>query len=78
MKGSLRGKIFRMSIILIAVAVLLFAVLGIFLTRHYADLMEQVSRQQNQVIMETMSDSMREMATGKPAMAIVCTRLNTT
>ena len=63
MKESLRTKIFRMNIILIAVAVLLFAVLGILQVQRYADLMEQTSRSQNTVIVDSLSDSMRSMAT---------------
>jgi len=63
MKESLRIKIFRMNMILIAVALVLFAVIGIFQVRRYANLMEETSRSQNTVIMDTMSDSMRDMAT---------------
>ena len=63
MKESLRVKIFRMNIVLIAVALVLFAVLGVFQLRRYADLMEETNRDQNTVIMDTMSDSMRGMAT---------------
>ena len=62
MKRSLRVKIFRMNIVLIAVAVALFAVLGIAQVRRFADIMEKTNREQNTVIMDTMSDSMREMA----------------
>ncbi len=63
MKESLRVKIFRLNMILIAVALMLFAVLGIYQVRRYANLMEDTSRSQNTVIMDTMSDSMRDMAT---------------
>ena len=63
MKNSLRRKIFRMNIILIAVALLLFTAIGIYQVRRYANLMEETSRNQNTVIMDTMSDSMRDMAT---------------
>ena len=63
MKNSLRRKIFRMNIMLIAVALLLFTAIGIYQVRRYANLMEETSRNQNTVIMDTMSDSMRDMAT---------------
>ena len=62
MKESLRVKIFRINIILITVALLLFAVFGIYQVRRYADLMEQTSRSQNAVIVDSLSDSMRGMA----------------
>ena len=63
MKHSLRVKIFRICIALVAVAVVLFAVLGVMQLRRFADIMEGTNRDQNTVIMETMSDSMRDMAT---------------
>ena len=63
MKESLRTKIFRMNILLVAVAVVLFAVLGIAQVRRYADVMEQTSRDQNTVIVDSLSDSMRSLAT---------------
>ncbi len=63
MKESLRVKIFRMNMILISVALVLFAVIGIYQVRHYADLMEETNRRQHTVIMDTMSDTMKEMAT---------------
>lgn len=63
MKESLRAKIFRMNIVLITVALVLSAVLGVFQVRHYADLMEQANRNQNTLIVDTLSDSMRSMAT---------------
>ena len=63
MKESLRAKIFRINIILISVALALFAVIGIYQVRRYADLMEQTSRNQNTVIVDTLSESMRSMAT---------------
>ncbi len=63
MKNSLRRKIFRMNIMLITVALLLFTVIGIYQVRRYANLMEETSRTQNAVIMDTMSGSMRDMAT---------------
>ena len=63
MKNSLRRKIFRMNIMLIAVALLLFTAIGIYQVRRYANLMEETSRNQNTVIMDTVSDSMEDMAT---------------
>ena len=63
MKESLRVKIFRINIILITVALLLFAVFGIYQVRRYANLMEQTSRNQNTVIVDSLSASMRSMAT---------------
>ena len=63
MKESLRVKIFRMNILLIAVALVLFAVIGILQVRRYANLMEDINRDQNEVIMDTLSDSMRDIAT---------------
>ena len=63
MKESLRVKIFRMNIVLIAVALLLFTAVGIYQVRRYARLMEETNRNQNTVIVSTLSDSMRDMAT---------------
>ncbi len=63
MKESLRAKIFRMNIVLITVALVLSAVLGVYQLRHYADLMEQANRNQNTLIVDSLSDSMRSMAT---------------
>ena len=63
MKESLRVKIFRSNMLLIAVALAVLAVLGIFQFRRYSALMEETNRNQNAVIMDTMSDSMRDMAT---------------
>ena len=63
MKESLRIKVFRMNIILIAVAVVLFAVYGVYQVRRYTNLMEETSRNQNTVILDTTSDAMRDMAT---------------
>ena len=63
MKESLRVKVFRMNIMLIAAAVIIFAVLGIMQVGRFTDLMEETNREQNAVIMDTMSDSMEEMAT---------------
>ena len=62
-KSSLRQKIFRMNIRLVAAAVILFAVAGILQMKRFVDLMEETSREENAVIMDTMSDSMRDMAT---------------
>lgn len=63
MKESLRTKIFRMNIILVAVALMFYAVVGIYQVRQYANMMEQTSRSQNTVIVDSLSDSMRSMAT---------------
>ena len=62
MKESLRVKIFRINIILITVALLLFAVFGIYQVRRYADLMEQTSRSQNAVIVDSLSAPRRARA----------------
>ena len=62
-KKSLLTKISWMNILLVAAAVILFAATGIFQVRRFASLMEETNREQNTVIMDTMSDSMREMAT---------------
>ena len=62
-KRSLRAKIFRMNIQLVAAAVILFAVTGLLMVKRFAGLMEDTSREENAVIMDTMSDSMRDMAT---------------
>ena len=63
MKESLRVKVFRMNILLIAVALVLFAVFGVYQVRRYTNLMEDTNRSQNTVIVDTLSDSMRGMAT---------------
>lgn len=62
-KKSLRQKIFNMNIQLVAAAVILFAITGILQMSRYAELMENTSREENAVIMDTMSNSMRDMAT---------------
>ena len=62
-KKSLRVKIFRMNIELVAAAVIIFTILGIIQFRFFAGLMEETNQEQNTVIMETMSEAMREMAT---------------
>ncbi len=62
-KNSLRRKIFQMNIRLVAAAVILFALAGIVQMNRFAGLMEETSREENTVIMDTMSDSMRDMAT---------------
>ena len=62
-KSSLRRKIFKMNIRLVAAAVILFALAGIVQMNRFAGLMEETSREENTVIMDTMSDSMRDMAT---------------
>ena len=52
-----------MNIMLIAAALVIFTLVGIYRLTRYAGLMEEASREQNTVIMDTMSDSMRDMAT---------------
>jgi sigma-B regulation protein RsbU (phosphoserine phosphatase) len=47
----------------VAAAVILFALAGIVQMNRFAGLMEETSREENTVIMDTMSDSMRDMAT---------------
>ena len=54
MRHSLRLKAFRMNIIPVAAAVIVFMVLGIYQVRRFANLMEQTSLEQNEVIMDTM------------------------
>ncbi len=63
MKESLRIKIFRMNMILIALALALYAVIGVLQVRRYSVLMEQTNRRQNTVIVDSLSGSMRDMAT---------------
>ena len=63
MKESLRIKVFRMNIALIAVALIMFTILGVHQVRRYARLMEETNREQNTVIIDSMSVSMQEMAT---------------
>ena len=63
MKQSLRFKVFKNSIIPVAVAVIVFMIVGIFQVRRFGNLMEQTNEDQNHVILDTVSDSMKEMAT---------------
>ena len=63
MKESLRTKVFRMNILLIIATLLMFTVLGVYQVRRFTDLMENTSRDQSNVIVDTMSNSMRDMAT---------------
>ncbi len=58
----LRIKIFMMSTLLIFAALILFTVIGINLVRRYASFMEEMSQEEDTVIMDTISDSMREIA----------------
>ena len=62
MKSSLLIKVFRMNIIPITVAVILFMVLGIYQVRRFANIMEKTNADQNEVILDTLSDSMQDMA----------------
>ena len=52
-----------MNIMLITVALLLFTAVGVYQIRRYSQLMEETNRNQNTVIVDTLSDSMRDMAT---------------
>ena len=63
MKHSLRFKVFRISIISVAAAVIVFMIFGIYQVRRFANIMEQTNLEQNQVIMSTMQDSMEDIAT---------------
>ena len=63
MKEGLRVKVFRMNIIPIAVAVILFMILGILQVRRFAKIMEQTNQEQNNVILETVTDSMLDLTT---------------
>ena len=63
MKESLRAKIFRLSIVQIAAALVFFAVFNVFQMRRYTEVMENASRGQNAVIMDTMADAMQDAAT---------------
>ncbi len=62
-KTSLRRKVFRMNVWLLAVAIVFFAVIGVLQFRRFADLMEQTNRNQNEVIMDTMSETVVEETT---------------
>ena len=62
MKHSLHYKVFRMYLIPVAVAVILFMILGILQTRRFARIMRDMNEDQNEVILDTMSTSMREQA----------------
>ena len=62
MKISLSTKLFQIMIALVAVAVILFAGAGIFQVYRFAGIMGETNREQNAVIMDTMSGSMEEVA----------------
>ena len=62
MKESLRIKIFRMNMILIIAALVLSALHGVIEVRRYSSLMEETNRTQNTVIMDTLSESLEDMA----------------
>ena len=59
---SLSTKVFQLIIALVAASVILFAGMGIFQVRRFAGIMEKTNREQNDVIMDTTSESMEEMA----------------
>lgn len=63
MKHSLRFKVFRMNIIAISAAVIVLMIFGIYQVRKFAGIMEQTNVEQNSVIMDTMLDSMEDIAT---------------
>ncbi len=52
-----------MNIQLVAAAVIIFAVTGILQVQRFAGVMEETSREQNAVIMDTMTESMHRGAT---------------
>ena len=62
-RSTLRYKVFSMNIQLVAAAVIIFAVTGILQVQRFAGVMEETSREQNAIIMDTMSESMRKGAT---------------
>ena len=61
-KTSLRKKISRLNVRLIAAAVIFFAAAGIIQVRRFAILMEKASREQNEVIMNSASDSVQDLS----------------
>ena len=63
MKRSIRLKIFKLNIIPVAVAVIVFMILGIYQVRRFAGIMEQTNEDQNVVILNTLSDSLEDIAT---------------
>ena len=63
MKRSLRFKVFRINIISVAAAVIVFMIFGIGQVRRFANIMEQGNHEQNNVIMNTMQDTMEDIAT---------------
>ena len=54
-RSTLRFKVFSMNIQLVAAAVIIFAVTGILQVQRFAGVMEETSREQNAVIMDTMT-----------------------
>ncbi len=62
-RSTLRFKVFSMNIQLVAAAVIIFAVTGILQVQRFAGVMEETSREQNAVIMDTMTESMHRGAT---------------
>ncbi|MBR2824630.1 MAG: SpoIIE family protein phosphatase [Clostridia bacterium] len=62
MKGkSLRSKIFWMNVILVLVAVILFASYCLYQIHRHAELAEETNRIQNEIIMDTVSGTMHQM-----------------
>ena len=62
MKRNLRVKVFRMNVVSVAIAVILFMFLGIYQVRRFANIMEQTNLDQNEIILDTVTDAMLEMA----------------
>ena len=63
MKRSLRMKAFLMNIFPVAMAAVLFMVMGIYQFRHFAGIMEKTNLDQNDVIMDTASEALRDLVT---------------
>ena len=70
-KNSLRRKIFRMNILLVAAAVILFAIAGILQMNRFARLMEDTSLEENTVIMETQKGYVLHDRVVRPSQVIV-------
>lgn len=61
MRHSLRFKVFRMNLIPVAAAVIVFMMLVIFQVRYFGGIMEKANTAQNEVIIDTMSETLWEM-----------------
>ncbi|MBR1893054.1 MAG: hypothetical protein IJ815_05950 [Lachnospiraceae bacterium] len=62
-KKSLKVKIFMMSVSLVAAAVLIFAILGVVQFVRFASLIDNSASEQDKVIVQTMTDTMRNVST---------------